>query len=870
MEDFIQHYGTPRHSGRYPYGSGENPYQHEDFLKTVKDLQQKGKTEKEIADILEINTTQLRARKTAAIAAVRQSEVNRARALSDKGYSPTEIGKLMGKNESSVRSLLDPTIEERSNILKNTTDALKKEVADKKYIDIGPGTEYDMNISRTKLKTAVQMMVDEGYTKHYVQIEQLGTGLTTTITVLAAPDTPYSEVYKNKDKISLVGVHSEDGGRTYLGLKPIQNINSDRVAIRYAEDGGTEKDGLIEIRRGTEDINMGRSRYSQVRIGVDGTHYLKGMAVYSDDLPDGVDVLFNTNKSKSVSKMDVLKPQKDDPDNPFGAAIKANGQKGALNIVNEEGDWAKWDKSLASQFLSKQPIPLVKKQLNLSYAEKLEEFETIKNVSNPILKKKLLQSFADDCDASAVNLKGAAMPRQQTHVILPFSNIKENEIYAPNYRDGEEVIAIRYPHGGVFEIPRLIVNNKNKLARDIIGTDAVDAVGINSKTAKILSGADFDGDSVLIIPTKGNKIKTSNPLKGLEDFDPQASYPAVPGMKSMGKKGGTKEHNEMGNISNLITDMTIGGAGPDEIARAVRHSMVVIDAAKHNLNYEQSYIDNGIAQLKEKYQGGKNRGASTLISKASSEQRVAQRKQGYKIDPETGAKIFEETGATYTDQHGKTQLKTTKSTKMYEADDAYSLSSGKPIENVYADYANKLKSLGNTARKEIIATKPIPMSQSAKKTYSNEVASLKSKLLIALKNAPLERRAQLIANTQVASRKRANKDMTGEELKKIKAQSLAGARIRVGAHKQRIKITPSEWAAIQSGAVSNNLMREIFDNTDLDLLKEYAMPRSTTSLSPAKINRAKAMSESGYTQAEIADALGISTSTLRRGLEGDN
>lgn len=25
--DELEHYGTPRHSGRYPWGSGENPYQ---------------------------------------------------------------------------------------------------------------------------------------------------------------------------------------------------------------------------------------------------------------------------------------------------------------------------------------------------------------------------------------------------------------------------------------------------------------------------------------------------------------------------------------------------------------------------------------------------------------------------------------------------------------------------------------------------------------------------------------------------------------------------------------------------------------------------------------------------------------------------
>ena len=76
--------------------------------------------------------------------------------------------------------------------------------------------------------------------------------------------------------------------------------------VRYADDVGSdgvkgiEKDGVIELRRGVEDLDLNGNRYAQVRILVDGTHYLKGMAVYSDDMPDGVDVVFNTNKKKGT------------------------------------------------------------------------------------------------------------------------------------------------------------------------------------------------------------------------------------------------------------------------------------------------------------------------------------------------------------------------------------------------------------------------------------------------------------------------------------------------------------------------------------------------------------------------------------------
>ena len=121
--------------------------------------------------------------------------------------------------------------------------------------------------------------------------------------------------------------HSTDGGVTFNELKKPTSIDSKRISICYGDEGGLNKDGVIEIRRGVPDLDLGNSHYAQVRILVDGTHYLKGMAMYSDDIPDGVDIVFNTNKKSGTDKMNVLKPIKDDPENPFGALIKANGTK---------------------------------------------------------------------------------------------------------------------------------------------------------------------------------------------------------------------------------------------------------------------------------------------------------------------------------------------------------------------------------------------------------------------------------------------------------------------------------------------------------------------------------------------------------------
>lgn len=897
-DDELMHYGTPRHSGRYPWGSGENPYQSSTGLYGMaKQLKSQGMSDKEIAESFGMSTREYKSAYSNAKNEVRAANRAEALRLKDKGYSNTAIGKRMGVNESTVRSWMDEDIAERSSISKNTARALKSAVDDKKYIDIGGGVENQMGISRTALDNAVKMLKDEGYTVHYIQTEQLGTGHKTSIKVLAPPDTTYSEVWNHKADIEFPGFHSEDKGRTIDKIGKPVSISSKRIKINYAEEGGKDKDGVIELRRGVDDISLGKAKYAQVRIAVDGTHYLKGMAMYRDDMPDGVDIIFNTNKAKGTPMLgekdnSVLKPMKKDQDNPFGATIKGerelilaqryytdkNGkrQQSALNIVNEESDWNTWRKSLSSQMLSKQSPMLAKKQLKLAYDLKQDEFDSIMKLENPVIRQQLLDKFADGCDSASVHLKAAGLPRQASKVILPFPSMKENEVYAPSFRDGEEVVLIRYPHGGTFEIPRLKVNNKVSDAKKTLH-NAQDAIGINAKVAERLSGADFDGDTVLVIPTSTAKIKTSKPLDGLKDFDPQRDYKAYPGMPEV-KGSGFNKQQQMGNISNLITDMTIKGATPDELARAVRHSMVIIDAEKHNLNYKQSAIDNNIAELKKKYQGGSNRGASTIISRASATAYVPVRKEitntKYMTDDEKkryskGEKIYRETGETYISKKtGKEVKRISKSTKMAETSDANTLSSGYLIETVYSEHANKLKALANKARAESRSTEYIPYSKEAHVKYKDQVDSLNSKLNIALKNRPLERKAQLVANAKVKNVYAANPDMDSDDLKKLKGRCLTEARLQTGASKQQIKIEPKEWEAIQAGAISTNKLKSIVQNSDLDVLKQLAMPREMRGVTPAQESRIKVLESRGYTLAEIADAVGVSTDTITNVLQG--
>lgn len=890
-EEILMHYGMPKRSGRYPWGSGDNPFQRSgDFLSRVNELKKSGMSEKEVANSMGLTTSQLRTQVGLAKDERRSLEVATAKGLREKGNSLNEIAEKIGyKNDSSVRSLLNEDSEARMNQARKTADFLKKQVNEKGMIDVGVGVERELGISKEKMKQALYILEMEGYELYGGGVPQVtNPGKQTNIQVLCPPGTEHKEIYDFGNVHSVREYVSHDGGDTFDTFVYPKSMDSNRVKVRYAEEGGVEKDGVVEIRRGVDDLSLGTSHYAQVRILVDDNKYIKGMAVYADDkdMPPGVDIVFNTNKSQGTPKGDVLKNITSDPDNPFGSLIKAGGQsyytdkdgKRQLSLINkraEEGDWNEWSDNLPSQFLSKQSITLIKKQLNLATSDKQAEFDEIMSLTNPTVKKALLKSFSDDCDSAAIHLQAAALPRQKYQVIIPITSMKDNEVYAPNFEPGEQVALIRFPHGGTFEIPILTVNNKQAEARKILGNTPADAIGINSKVAERLSGADFDGDTVMVIPTGGKvKIASTPALKGLEGFDPKLEYG--------GKKDGTfkvmkNTQTEMGKVSNLITDMTLKGATQDELARAVRHSMVVIDAEKHELDYKQSEIDNGITSLKKKYQGtydeeGRYReGAATLISRAKSETSVLKKKGSPIIDKETGKQSYKEVYEEYTDpKTGKIRVRTQKSTKMAETDDAFTLVSdaNTPAERAYAEYANSMKALGNQARKEMISAGKIEYSSSAKKTYQEEVDHLMSQLNVALKNAPRERQAQVMANAAVNAKKQDNPDMKPGEIKKLSQQELTRARATVGAKRVPVVISDREWEAIQAGAISENKLAQILNNADIDSLRQRATPRNTTSLSAVKINRISSMAASGYTTKDIANALGVSATTISKYLNG--
>lgn len=899
-DDILMHYGVKRRSGRYPWGSGENPYQHgRDFLARVEELQQSGKSEKEIADELKMSTTDLRMQVRVAKHERRALQAARAKSLREDGKTLEEIAAIMGyNNDSSVRALLNETTASNKNKAIQTADILKKELAEKGALDVGTGAERVLGVSTGVLQEALFILETEGYNRYGVGVPQVNDPKKRTITpVISIPEIDQREVYQNLDLVKSIGdYHSTDGGESWDKREYPASISSDRVKILYGDEGGKAKDGVIELRRGTADLDLGNSNYAQVRIMVDGTHYLKGMAMYGDDrdFPPGVDIIFNTNKASGTPKEKVMKAIQEDPDNPFGAYIKANGQSyypdpngkytdpvtgqkmslSAINKLKEEGDWDKMSKNLSSQFLSKQPIKLIRTQLELTYADAADEFDEICSLTNPTVKKKLLMDFADECDSAVVHLKAAALPRQSTQVILPLTHIGENEIYAPNYRNGEKVALVRYPHGGTFEIPILTVNNKNPSAISILGRNIQDAVGIHPNVAERLSGADFDGDQVVVIPTGGKVNIQSTPMSGeyakLKNFDPKTQYSTEgkTGIKLLSKEA---TQIEMGKISNLITDMTLKGAPEDEIVRAVKHSMVVIDAAKHKLDYKQSELDHDIPSLRKKWQahieedGKEHGGASTLLSRRKQNVNVPERQGSGRIDRKTGEVIYKESGRTYVDpKTGKTVTATTKIKLLNATDDIHKLSSGTVQEEAYADYANKMKALANRARLEYTATPTLMRSASASKTYQPEVDRLTAALRQAQLNAPREREAQRIANARVKAKIEDNNITDKDEISKIRRAAISDARVQTGANgrQTRIVISDGEWEAIQAGAISDTTLKDILRYADPDIVRERATPRTRTEVSDARKARIRAMANSGHTNAEIADALNISPSSV--------
>lgn len=919
--DYILHSGTKRHSGRHKWGSGEVPYQHEPWFQGWGKL--KPGEQSSYAKKYGLTLKEARYRYGIAQEFVKANEIAHAKELRyTKQMSVKAIADKMGVSESTINSWLKPGAEEKARETRDIAEALANFADKHAAVDIGKGCANAMGLRATQLEKAVQLLKDQGYYNLKWDQEQLTTGKYTHSTALVSPKSSwknmtekeikadaYKTVMENLDDVVLPFEvkWNDDIKKTVSGFDVPKSIPSSRIEVIYADDPRYEgRDGLIEVRKGNDDLDLG-GNYAQVRIAVDDTHYIKGMACYTDNLPAGKDVRVYS-KRKSGTKLKgvgdekaVLKPMKTDDDgnvdleDPFGAQIRA--QKGYINKVNEEGKWGDWTSAstLASQVLSKQKPELAKKQLDLAYAEKMQEYDDIKQITNPVIRQKRLEDFAEECDKAAVHLKAAALPGQSVKVLLPIPSLKPGECYCPSYADGTKLALIRYPHSSKAEIPIVTVNNSNKEGKKVMTNEAIDAIGLNPKDAQRMSGADFDGDTVVAIPNNKGFIQSLPEYKALKGFD-TGDWPGYEGMPKIKHQ---TQQTQMGIVTNLITDMTLIGAPEDEMVRAIKFSMVIIDSEKHNLNWKGAHEEYRISELHEKYQGKKRGGAQTIVSRASGQLNVPDRLPYWNVNPKTGEKIWTQTGKKRVyfidEKTGKKYYKdlfpsqegydpdakdvTIESTKMAEAKNAYELVSKHrhPTEIVYADFANQMKALANTARKESLLVKDVPYSAAAAKTYEKEVASLKQKIEASKINAALERLAQRTAYVVVKDRterypERYNKSTPEgkKHLSKLKGQITLRQRAVVSKEKP-FDIEEREWEAIQAGALNKTDVREIVNRANADQIKKYSTPKnsSLSTLSGSSLARAKAMLNSGYTQAQVAEMFAISPSTLSKLIRGE-
>ena len=901
----ILHYGTPRHSGRYPWGSGKNPQRSRDFISRREELKGKGLSEIEIARALlgpKASTEDLRNRISITNESRKLAAVYEVRRWAEKGVSDMEISRRTGIPPSTVKEYKKEDAVAKASKYTATADALEADIKSKGYIQVGRGAAEQLGVSEKQVTVACQILKDRGYTVTNVQVPQT-TGNKTTVTVAAKKGSTYRDIVDNHmgdiqpptDHFVMKDLHT--GNEKAVKIQTPVSIDGKRVLIRYAEEGGKDRDGTIELRRNVDDISLGDSHYAQVRIAVDGKYYMKGMATYSNDIPDGYDFIYNTNKKLGTPANKVYKEMDlEHPNNPFGAVIKRQNYyekdgkevQGALNVVREEGEWADWSKNLPAQFLSKQSDSLAKQQLDLDIKNRKAVYEEIKNLTNPVVKAKMLEDFSDECDSAAVKLKAASLPKQAYHVLLPLTDLKDNEIYAPNYKDGEKVILVRFPHAGTFEIPELTVNNKRSKFANENFKNAPDAIGISLSAAEKLSGADFDGDTAIVIPNRDGRLQSRDPLPGLIGYDPKdhkypenTPHPRVGGKTNETydykmsdgtvvkvKGDGFRRGQQMGLVTNLIADMTLMGADEDDIVRATKYSMICTDAVKHDLDWKSAKSLYGITDLYKKYTGKSGGGGNTLISRASGNIDVPKRGQSY-IDPETGKKIYRPAkGSVWTDAEGKTHTKMQKAPRMDTVDDAYdpSVLSKNPTkkELIYADYANKCKSLGNTARKELLATKLPKKDPDAAQKYATEVDSLKRKLTEAKKASLYEKQALLIADETFKTWYADNPHADKAEQKKYRNKAVVWARQSLGYDRYRVDFTDKEWEAVQNNAVSATMFKDLLNNADSDKIKQRAMPKQSATISATTKSRIKAYAKSGYTQEEIADVLGLSNATINK------
>lgn len=876
------------------WGTKEHPYDTANaFLEALAQFKAGGGTDKEFGDYLGLSSSNFRDMKSAAKNDVLSENIKSLNDMINRGNSLRSAAAALGVPEATARGWLSTKSNKGGSQIDSITSELRNMLADGKYVDIGEGSEYILGVSTEKLRAAVKKLETEGYHVINYYQRQMTSINKTQMKVLVPADVESVDVRKDKSKISPPLFYMDSSTGKAEKFERPRSISSNRVQVLAADDPhplggvGIDRDGLIEVRRGVPELSLGKANYAQVRILVDGNKYLKGMCVYAPEgsLPDGIDVRFNSNKPTAEKG---YKEAKSNPNNPFGANIKeddelmlaqrhyidkdGNRQLSCLNIVSEEGTWFEWSKSLASQVLSKQRIDVIKRQLDSSLNANYRSYLKIMEIENEDIRAKMLDDLAGKIDQNAVALKGAAFNRQAAHVIIPNPDLKPGEIYAPNYRDGESCVLIRFPHGGLFEIPAVKVNNKSKSSKELIG-NSIDAICMNPVDAKTLSGADFDGDTVQVIPNNDGAMIRMEAQKDLQDFDPGiyklGNYPNEKPLKN--KERG---YQYMGSITNLITDMSMMGADVKDLVAATKFSMVAIDAWKHGYAVKPAWKELGIDDLIKKYRHGK-RGASTIISRTKSpvyvpEQRLVTNK--YEVpkdrlkDWEAGKPVYIPTGRKKFDKKTGEYVVAQMTVDKGSVQDPRNLVGHlSPKEDVYADFAYNMHELANSCRKEARMAAAYQKDVNATNKYADAVESIKAKVISRKRKSPYERLAQLIAEADLQVKISDAPELTDnpKELKKAAAASLERARKKIQLTDVDITLTDEEWEALFSNALTSDMFNYVLRHCDPIELSKRALHESDPVMSENMVKRINEMSKNGYSRLEIAEHTGFTLKQLK-------
>ena len=244
----------------------KNHFQSQGFvLISIPDIREEGRTETQIANELGLTTTQLRNAITYARKEEREYNREQVAGMKEAGLSNVEIGQRLGISEGTVRNYISDNKSSKATSeqqLDNIEKALSDSLKQTGHLDVGVGVERQLGVSRTKFNAVVNQMVENGDLYiHNIQIQRLNDPTKYTIVKVLSTEPDYLKVLKDSTNIGNLEYFSDDKAlESAKRFETPQMVDLNRIKIRYQEDGGADLDGLIEIRKGTEDLDLGNSQ----------------------------------------------------------------------------------------------------------------------------------------------------------------------------------------------------------------------------------------------------------------------------------------------------------------------------------------------------------------------------------------------------------------------------------------------------------------------------------------------------------------------------------------------------------------------------------------------------------------------------------